>query len=133
MEKPWVGILTGLPRQPSTVRRAEPPDPPLPWRRASAASPRYSQDWTGRRAKVAIPRVSACRGHVTTLRLGSATLGQARRLEHALPIRLGIAHGSGWRESVRRHVHRSGRLRRRAWIDLAPAPACRLPKRPRKR
>src|SRR4029077_13459470 len=111
MEKPWVGILTGLPRQPSTIRRAEPPDPPTPWRRASAASPRYSPDWTGcRAAKVAIPSASACRGHVTTLRLGWATLGPARRLEHALPIRPGIAHGSGWRESVLRHVHRSGPL-----------------------
>src|SRR5205823_9482139 len=107
MEKPWVGFLTGLPRQLSTIRRAEPPDPPIPWRRASAASPRYSQDWTDRHAaKVAIPRASACRGHVTTLRLGWATLGPARRLGHARPSRLGTAHGSGRRESVWRHVHR---------------------------
>jgi hypothetical protein len=33
MEKPWVGFLTGLPRQLSTIRRAESPDPPTPWRR----------------------------------------------------------------------------------------------------
>jgi len=90
-------FLTGLPHQMLTVglnARCSGLDPARIRQRAVRYR-RHGEHTRKGCSRVRLRRANAIRGHGARLQLGWAMLGQARRLEHALSTRSGIALGSG--------------------------------------